>query len=178
MDKPKERRPYVWEAEYLGPPPYRFVGIWDGPSKSLQEVNPEAYNNAMRNGPRLANGLGNCAICGTYIVQHMMVRAGDGRIWGIGNECISKRKGPVATAARRAVLDKQRAARKATAVSQRLAIQEMLLDPHIQEMLRARPHPNSYWADQGRTEYDWAEWMLKNAGAAGIQKLYRYLSKL
>lgn len=74
----------------LGPAPYRFAGYWEAPSKALLETRPELFYQAMSEAPRTAGRPSSCAICGTYIVRHFIIRCGDGSLHFAGSDCIDK----------------------------------------------------------------------------------------
>jgi hypothetical protein len=79
---------HVWQTQGLGRAPFKIVGYWSAPSKSLQEHNPEAYNNAMRASPKCCNQC--CAHCGTGIMHHCIIKSSDGEVFAVGSDCVAK----------------------------------------------------------------------------------------
>lgn len=75
--------------------PYRFIGVVSIPSPTLAEHNPEAYNLALRMLPRdLVGGCGTCSCCGRAIMNICIIRAGSGRRYGVGVDCVEKTRMP------------------------------------------------------------------------------------
>ncbi len=79
---------HKWEYHNVGKAPFKVIGIWDMPSKSLLEHNPEAWNNAMRGAPLPAVGC--CYVCGTGIVIHYIIQDANGTKFAVGSECVKK----------------------------------------------------------------------------------------
>jgi len=64
----------------------QLIGFWTAPSRSLAEQNPEAYNAALANAPKIA-GLGNCSHCGRAITENVIVLGEDGIVRPVGTSC-------------------------------------------------------------------------------------------
>jgi alanyl-tRNA synthetase len=73
---------------HFGVAPFRFVGIWSAPSKSLCEHNPEAYNNQMRSAPECCHF--SCDHCGTGIMNHCIIVDAEGNRFAVGTDCVAK----------------------------------------------------------------------------------------
>lgn len=73
---------------HFGTAPFRFVGIWSAPSKSLCEHNPEAYNNQMRSAPECCHF--SCDHCGTGIMHHCIIKDAEGKLFSVGTDCVAK----------------------------------------------------------------------------------------
>ncbi len=85
LDKSKD---YLEELG-LGKPPFTYVGAYIAPDKSLQEKNPTAYQNELRNAPKYdSGGVGSCARCWTAIEIHYNIRSQDGKLFPLGSECV------------------------------------------------------------------------------------------
>ena len=80
---------HVFEAAGLGKAPFKLVGIFELPSKALQEANPDAYNNALRSLP-LHVGMGTCHFCGHAIMVNCMIQSADGKKFMVGTDCVAK----------------------------------------------------------------------------------------
>lgn len=79
---------HVFTESGLGAPPFRVVGIWQSPPRSLQAANPQAYANAMRESPVPRPGA--CAHCSTGITNHFVIESSDGRRSAVGSDCVGK----------------------------------------------------------------------------------------
>lgn len=64
----------------------QLIGFWTAPSRSLAEHNPDAYNAALANAPKIA-GLGNCSHCGRAITENVIVLGEDGVVRPVGTSC-------------------------------------------------------------------------------------------
>lgn len=84
---------HKFERAGMGHAPYRFVGVFEMPSRSLAAHNPDGYNAALASMPKLETGCGTCACCGMAIMTVYIVKSADGRLWGVGCECINKTYG-------------------------------------------------------------------------------------
>jgi len=154
----------------MGVGPWRFVGVAQIPPTSLGEANPDAYNNALRDLPKLKAGLGTCACCGMAIMNIFIVRDSAGDLWGVGCDCIRKthRKGePIYDAAMQAKAEMDRMARHEREDRKAAAIRARLADESVRAALKAQPHPNEWRRSQGATLLDWADWMMDHAGTRG-----------
>jgi hypothetical protein len=67
----------------------QVVGFWSRPSAALAEANPQAYNAAMADAPRI-DGLGFCSHCGRDIAHNVIIRDGRGKLRVIGETCAEK----------------------------------------------------------------------------------------
>ena len=80
--------PIIHKHFEMGTAPYTFVGMWSMPSISLAENNPEAYNNALREKPKMCHGT--CDHCGMGILHHYILRDADRNYFSVGSECVNK----------------------------------------------------------------------------------------
>jgi hypothetical protein len=80
---------HKFESAGLGKAPFRVVGVYSLPSPSLAEVNPDAYNNALREMPK-GYGVGSCAFCGTSLVHNYLIHSSDNRKFAVGCDCVTK----------------------------------------------------------------------------------------
>ena len=159
MTDPQEEKLHVFEKAGMGKAPYRYVGFWSGPSKGLQEANPDAYNRALAEGPRTERGIGACNYCGTAITNHYIIESADGLTFAVGSECISKcgdagLKASVDTDKKRQARQKREARRRVLYEGYRATLEEN------KERLQVRPHPNAYFAGNGRTLLDYLAYMV------------------
>lgn len=166
-------------AKTLGPGPYRFLGAVQiiKPSEAMPEGN---YRQLRQETPsRFVRGMGTCAHCGMAIMNVYFVEVGNGDVYGVGSDCIMK----TAQAERfETTLVKQvrehnrkldREKRHGKKLSDKATVRE-LLEVHEPE-LAAMPHPRGY---EGKSFYDYAAWMLDNAGAAGMKRVRGEITKV
>lgn len=78
----------VHENFQFGEAPFRFIGVWSAPSRSLLEQNPSAYNLQMQAKPKFCHF--GCDHCGTAIEHHYVLRDAKGDKYCVGSSCISK----------------------------------------------------------------------------------------
>lgn len=79
---------HPFEAAGLGKAPFTYVGMWEMPSPTLAESNPEAYKNSLASMPSCA--CGSCNFCGTPIVYNHLIKSADGKLHAIGCDCVHK----------------------------------------------------------------------------------------
>ena len=78
----------VHENFQFGEAPFRFIGVWSAPSRSLLEQNPSAYNLQMQAKPKFCHF--GCDHCGTAIEHHYVLRDAKGDKYCVGSSCIAK----------------------------------------------------------------------------------------
>ena len=78
----------VHENFQFGEAPFRFIGVWSAPSRSLLEQNPAAYNLQMQAKPKFCHF--GCDHCGTAIEHHYVIRDAKGDKYCVGSSCIAK----------------------------------------------------------------------------------------
>lgn len=80
---------HPFELAGMGTGPYTFVGIHD-----IAEAREHAMNHMggthMADHPNLEAGLGTCCNCGHAINIVCIVKSSDGRLWGVGSDCVLK----------------------------------------------------------------------------------------
>lgn len=124
-----ETKAHPFELAGMGTGPYVFKFAFSIPSASLAEKNPEAYNAQLRTMPKLTAGCGTCSNCGMAISNVCVVASSDGRLWGVGCDCVEKTGDAfLGTAAKVAVARIVSAKRRAAAESKRIARHNAWLD--------------------------------------------------
>jgi len=78
---------HVFEIRGLGFAPFRFVGIWEMPSRGFQANYPNQYNRMIASAPC---GVGSCHYCGMGISVHYLIKDMNGKVSAVGSECINK----------------------------------------------------------------------------------------
>jgi hypothetical protein len=106
----------------FGIAPFKFVGIWSAPSKNLMEVNPSAYDAALRSRPACCHFA--CDHCGTGIGTHCIIVDAEGKKFAVGTDCVAKTEHvEVVSAVKLALKKKAKAQRDAKREAVRLARQ-------------------------------------------------------
>lgn len=159
----QKRHPFSYS---LGAGPYRYVGFFDL-GRAIAAVNNGTMDtaHAMQDSPRLEAGMGTCAHCGHGILNIFIVRRGDGKLYGVGSDCIMKvsSEGDVSDVSkmereiRRQAKIKRENLEQAKRDSLEADYQEAL------KVLASKPHPNSYFASKGKTAADYYSFVSKNS---------------
>jgi hypothetical protein len=166
---------HKFEKAGLGKAPFRFVGVWSMPSKSLQDANPNAYNAALADHPDVPM-IGTCNFCGMAITDHFLVKSSDGKLFAVGCECINKSGDTglmrnVSAEKRKLDADKRHAREK----SKLDTLQGLLQDEKVIAKLSSLPHPKG-WA--GRSALDYVDWMTDHSGTSGRLRVLSYILKI
>jgi hypothetical protein len=158
---------------HLGPAPYKLVGLFTLPSRSLLEANPEAYNRALREAPKVKAGIGTCAHCGTEIANVFIIQCSNGDRYGVGCDCILKvSEEPKLISAVKRVRNEMTAKRRRA--NEEVKIQEGLawFEDHKADLAKL-PHPNQWRNEKGDTYADYVAWVLQQSGNAGMLRMFR-----
>ncbi len=168
---------HPFEKSGLGSGPYRYTGC-ESRDKDVKRSD----------GTVIINGGGTtCDHCGTYIFNVMHFENGEGSKFKTGVDCALKawrqydadtgngrsRGTAKVEAVKRSLAKKARKAREA----RKLEELKILLVERA-DHLAAIPHPKAWGAAQGLTWNHYAEWMIKNSGAAGKGRLLNELKAL
>jgi hypothetical protein len=156
-------RCHIFEKAGLGKAPYKFLRIEN-----------RSYQAAP--GAPIQPG-GSCRYCSTGIHFFYYLRSADGKTFYVGSDCILK-SGDAGL--RRIVKEEERRRRaEQNMLKRQVATEE--LDRYISthaDTLKARPHPNEFFAGRGKTLLDYATWMRDNSGLAGRRQVLRTLREL
>ena len=87
MQAKQKKHPFTYT---LGNGPFEYAGYFDLGSRVNAMNNGRDYAECMRDAPKLKDGLGTCAHCGHAILNIMIVRNGDGELFGVGSDCVRK----------------------------------------------------------------------------------------
>lgn len=85
---------HPFEQSGCGIGPFKFLGMVSIPRTTLAEVNPEAYNNALKALPVLVGGCGTCYHCGMAIMNICIIKDSAGKLFGVGTTCVEKTGDP------------------------------------------------------------------------------------
>lgn len=124
-----------------------------------------------------------CDHCATGIMDtHHFLSKSTGQRFKVGNVCVHKmlrecRSNSLQAAERQArkVRNERARARAAERYKERRARIDALITERADE-LAAKPHPNPYFADQGKTRLDFMRFMAANCGEARLGKLIKALA--
>jgi hypothetical protein len=170
-------------GESLGPAPYRFIGVFQMPAKGSDHFTQQA---GLLCREWSLKGIGGCHHCGTGIVDHFVIRTGDGAHHAVGSTCIAKvqkESGLIpktAAAAKRAKRDLDRVKRHAREAAQLITLTAIMADPATAAALGAMPHSRGFKdfkTGVALTAWDDAQWMFSNAGASGKGKLLKRIQR-
>ena len=144
-----------FETAGLGKAPFRFTG----------EVTEKTYC-ACPGAPVQAGS--SCDFCGTCIRYEFWVRSADSKEFKVGCDCIHKtgdrgliQQISVAEHKLRDVKNAAAKARKLERLNVRIAAAREKLSS-VRGTLSSQKHPNSYYAEQGKTMLDYVNWCLEN----------------
>ena len=173
-------RIHPWEKTgRLGKAPYTWLGVDElrGPIRTT-----------LPDGVVLEQGspgqpMGSCAYCGQGIAERHHIRSADGVQFTVGCDCVRKTHHAgerVLATAERAARDlrnaKARERNARTAKESKVAIEKLLADEAVRTRLAAQPSRHEWKRVQGGTRLEDVEWLARNAGHTGRQKLLKNLA--
>lgn len=148
---------HKFELAGLGKGPFHFTGTVTEKVHCVPGGTPKAGSS--------------CDYCGTGIRYEFWVNSSDGKTFKVGCDCIHKTgdRGLIQqiSVAERKLRDAKNAAakaRKAERLASRVDAAKKLL-PAVQGTLVSKPHPNQYFADQGKTLLDYVGFCFENRAA-------------
>lgn len=151
---------HAFEKSGCGRAPFKFIGCESrvGP---LRYSDPKTGVTTEIGAP--GQPMGTCAHCGTGIAVCCIIEDADGKQFIVGNVCVGKTgdKGLIKVT-RQAINARAAEARHKKAIERFAWIKENL--ERARPVLEGQKHPGGF---AGKTAYDWAVWMTKNAGDAG-----------
>ena len=122
---------------------------------------------------------GSCDYCATGIKNAFWIKSADGRSFKVGCDCVRKTddagligqltKAEAALKQEKRTIKWDRDALRIKAAKERLGT--------VRGRLMAQPHPVPGMAAEGRTLFDYVEWMLKNAGRSGAIRVSRIIEE-
>lgn len=157
---------HAFEEVGLGTAPFRLVRV------------EMRWFSAFPGAPKVPGS--SCDYCGHPIAETCMLRDAQGKEFKVGNECIKKAgdNGLVDTVKRQVnrLRTEERHKREISAIAEGKA--QLENSPNVRNALAALPHPNEYYASQGRTLLDYVNFMFKNGGNSGQMQAVRILRKV
>lgn len=159
----QKRHPFSYT---LGEGPYQYVGSYDLGATLAYAQSFGDTKQAFRNNPppKLEAGMGTCAHCGHAILDIRIVRRGDGKLYGVGSDCILKvaAEGDVGALSD---LERQISADNKRKRREREEANKAELTPGFEAalvQLERLPHPNAHFAGQGKTLADYYRFCPRN----------------
>jgi hypothetical protein len=178
---------YTHPLSKLAPAPYTFAGLETTEDRvalnRYREANGFVYTTNMCGG--------SCDLCGQAIWNVYRFKGSDGTEFKLGSECMKKAQIPakLLTAAQAETKKRAAAKRKAKAEVARKARQdanradfERLVEnlPGLVEAAReglsGQPHPSAYFAEQGLTLADYADWVIEHPTLACLRLIEEHCS--
>jgi hypothetical protein len=106
-----------------------------------------------------------CDYCGTGIMGVYVIKDCNGKEFKVGCECVKKTDdaGLIDTVKRAQAKHRQELKYEARKVLV-TTLRDLVAQNAIQKRLTMQPHPNSYFAEQGKTRLDYVEYMILNGG--------------
>lgn len=156
----------------LGPGPYKFIGVV---SIRVSEHGTQLHGNVDTK--TIKSGLGTCSHCSTAIMNCFIIETANKERFGVGCDCIRKVGLPYAEMTKVEVAEKlhERQLRKARvekkAVDYRSRFKDLLV--HFEEVLKSKPHPTPYHAEQGKTLFDYAQWLNDHSSDSAVPQAYK-----
>ena len=144
---------HKFEKAGLGKAPFRVVGF----EQKYYQAHPDA---PMQPGAA-------CDYCATGIVDTFWIKGVDGKVFKVGSDCVNKTgdKGLVNVVKRQINAIRTAARHKREAV--KIAAIKESFTPEVRSELEKFPHPNEWFASQGKTLADYADFLWDRAGTAG-----------
>lgn len=120
--------------------------------------------------------MGSCDYCSRGIAECWVIRSTDGKESIVGSACVRK----TGDAGLRKIVDKHQAKLRVERESKRIEafLARLAEDQELQALLESKPHPNNYWASQGKTMLDSVSWLLNNAGHSGQLRAVRAAARI
>lgn len=160
----EKRHPFSYT---LGPGPYKFVGFGQ---IHINETFGSKYI-----GPQIDTGCGTCSHCGHAIMNIYVVQTSEGKLCGVGSDCIMKVHGEGEfsnlSAFEREVKNQKRKAGQERREKQRTALKEKLtaLVMENSKHLATIPFVKAYT----QTAWDYCAWYIKGNRTLGGYKSFQ-----
>lgn len=157
MNDPDAKLKHRFEARGLGRAPFTFIGIEE------------------RRGPLHLGGgcyvgspgqpMGTCDHCGTGIAECCIIRDADGKTFVVGNVCVGYTNDYKLTSRVKAAVNALKREKKLTRDTALVTeARQLLKDEAVRAKLATVAHPNSFYAAQGRTYLDYADYLMSGEG--------------
>ena len=119
---------------------------------------------------------GRCEYCNTVIVFRFYIQGKDSRIFFVGSDCVMKTGDlGLIKVVEKEVKKRQAELREKRDEAKLQELKDFIKNPDNIKKLNEQPHPNAYFANQGKTQKDYLEYMIKYACKTTKLKLAKKL---
>lgn len=165
---------HVFEERGLGKAPFKFIDVITkvGPYLLKREGGVEHYVGAP------GQPVGSCQFCGNTIANCCVIQDANGKTFEVGSDCVFKvaiNDKTMVSAVRKAVNLKAKETRHERERA-RIAWAAVNIG-RVKDSWRQKLHPYKSMADDGKSLWDWASWMLANAGNKGKLEVVKRLEQ-
>lgn len=150
---------HAFEQAGLGLAPFRFIGMIE------QEESPYDAGTVKAG---IIGGCeihtqpgGTCDFCGTFIIDMFKIRSADDKTFKVGSDCLLK-TGDAGLIKLVPELKKKAAKARKEAREAELIRRAKEAFQSRPSLFRDEPHPNAYWAKEGKTKRDYMQWCWDN----------------
>jgi hypothetical protein len=159
-----KRHPFSYT---LGPGPYKFVGFG---TINFSETYGSKYV-----GPKMDTGCGTCSHCGHAIMNIYIVKTGEGKLCGVGSDCINKVANDgeftnLSDFERRVRAEKKKTGQERRE-KQRIALKDKLTKLVFANSLKLAAI--SFERAYTKTAWDYCAWYVKEEHSLGGYKLFQ-----
>ena len=163
----------------LGPGPYKYMGVFDLGAAMLQmkSGNTSGYENSMKMAPKVERGMGTCAHCNHAIMYVMVVKTSEGKLFGVGSDCVLKivQESELENAnefeKQQALFKRKKGQEQREALRKRKAQAFSERVEENKERLSNLAHPSKHFSSQGRTALDYFNFVLSGRMTIGAIKI-------
>lgn len=149
--------------EHLGKPPYKYSGYAE-----LVFTIP---------GSGICKAGGACDHCGTVIRNAFYFTSADGKTFKVGSQCVTKSGD---RGLRKFVSEETKRIKRERDLAELPLLRQQLNDliAETEPKTSAMAHPNAYFAQQGKTLYEYFAFCAKGASNSAAKRLIRALTKI
>ncbi len=115
---------------------------------------------------------GHCQYCSTPIVFRFYLMGRDGSVFFVGSDCVMKTgDAGLMKVVEMEVKKRQKELREKREAAKMAAIKDSLSRQEVQDRLAAQPHPNRFFAKNGKTMKDYVAYIMRYGGKTAQLKL-------
>jgi hypothetical protein len=121
---------------------------------------------------------GHCEYCGTPIVWRFYLKGVDNKIFFVGSDCVMKTgEAGLMKIVEAEVKKRTKELREAREEKKLDFVRASMKDAKVLEVLAKKPHPNSWYARNGKTLADYGSWVMRYGGKTSILNFGKVLAK-
>lgn len=151
---------HPFEKAGLGIAPFRFIGM----ARKVGPIRTELGNGITLESGSPGQPMGTCRYCGQGIAYCYEIKSADGKTFEVGSDCVNKlsresneKRDPVIAAINRKAREVKNQVRHAREKKKQIEAQALFEANHTR--FEKMPHPNKYFADQGKTMLDYFKYV-------------------